>query len=55
MKRDYSATIYQPITLKISVWLNAPELRPEIFNVDAKFQALSHRVIQISNISLPIA
>ena len=51
MKRDYSATIYQPITLKILLWPNAWELRPEIFSVDAKFHALSHRVIQISIIS----
>ena len=55
MKRDYSATIYQPITLKISVWLNAQELRPEILNVDAKFHALSHRVIQISISSFTMA
>ena len=55
MKRDFSAKIYQPITLKVSLWLIAPELSPEIFSVDAKFHALSHRVIQISIISFTMA
>ena len=54
-KRDYSATINQPLTLKISLWLNAKELRSEIFSVDAKFHAHSHRVNQISIISFTMA